>query len=546
MRGDLVSRPIGDVMLEAERLVKAGVKELLVISQDTSAYGVDLKYATGFWGGKPVKTRFDDLARALGALGVWVRLHYVYPYPARRQRDPADGRGQGAAVPRHPVPARQPARAASCMKRPAHAENTLERIHRWREICPDITLRSTFIVGFPGETEDGLRGAARLAATRRSSIASAASSTRRSRARPRTRCPIRCRTTSSRNARSASWNAPPTISARKARGQGRPDACACSSTRSTTTSRSRARAPMRRRSTASCASRGPASCRPATGRTSRSPRPTPTISPAKVCVSTQTSAGPRRCIRSRCDLGALSPCARRLGGGALLSRWWSWQPATSHGPVAGPVTSAPGPRSESWRSDPRARRHAALREGDYDVRGARIVLGDIRRAVLRNAAVPQATGRIRRVLDCADRRRLPTCGTTVSTPRTTTSRRCSRSRADLRGARRSTPAEQADLELLATDAMVLALYHLYGGKVDPVKLSTQWNYPARPHHGRRRGRSADRRASTPGRSARRSHAARPQHVWYQRGRERLREYRAHRGGRRLVADPGRPDAASPA
>jgi ribosomal protein S12 methylthiotransferase len=153
MRGDLMSRPIGDVMGEAERLVNAGVKELLVISQDTSAYGVDLKYATGFWGGKPVKARFQELAHALGSLGAWVRLHYVYPYPHVDDVIPlmADGR----VLPYLDVPFQHGSpRILRLMKRPAHAENTLERIHRWREICPDITLRSTFIVGFPGETED--------------------------------------------------------------------------------------------------------------------------------------------------------------------------------------------------------------------------------------------------------------------------------------------------------------------------------------------------------------------------------------------------------
>ena len=152
MRGDLASRPIGEVMLEAERLVKAGVKELLVISQDTSAYGVDLRYATGFWGGKPVKARFEDLARSLGSLGAWVRLHYVYPYP--HVDDVIPLMAEGKVLPYLDVPFQHGSpRILKLMKRPAHAENTLERIHRWREICPDITLRSTFIVGFPGETE---------------------------------------------------------------------------------------------------------------------------------------------------------------------------------------------------------------------------------------------------------------------------------------------------------------------------------------------------------------------------------------------------------
>ena len=128
MRGDLASRPIGDVMLEAERLVKAGVKELLVISQDTSAYGVDLKYATGFWGGKPVKARFDDLARALGSLGAWVRMHYVYPYP--HVDDVIPLMAEGKMLPYLDVPFQHGSpRVLKLMKRPAHAENTLERIH---------------------------------------------------------------------------------------------------------------------------------------------------------------------------------------------------------------------------------------------------------------------------------------------------------------------------------------------------------------------------------------------------------------------------------
>jgi ribosomal protein S12 methylthiotransferase len=151
LRGDLASRPIGDVMGEAERLVRAGVKELLVISQDTSAYGADLRYATSFWGGRPLKTRFVELARALGTLGVWVRLHYVYPYPHVDEVIPlmADGK----VLPYLDVPFQHGSpRVLKLMKRPAQAENTLERIAKWRETCPGLTLRSTFIVGFPGET----------------------------------------------------------------------------------------------------------------------------------------------------------------------------------------------------------------------------------------------------------------------------------------------------------------------------------------------------------------------------------------------------------
>jgi len=152
MRGDLASRPIGEVMLEAERLVKAGVKELLVISQDTSAYGADLRYATGFWGGRPVKARFAELARALGSLDAWIRLHYVYPYPHVDEVVPL--MAEGRVLPYLDIPFQHASpRVLKLMKRPAQAENTLQRIRRWREICPEITLRSTFIVGFPGETE---------------------------------------------------------------------------------------------------------------------------------------------------------------------------------------------------------------------------------------------------------------------------------------------------------------------------------------------------------------------------------------------------------
>ncbi|HXR57908.1 MAG TPA: radical SAM protein, partial [Burkholderiales bacterium] len=152
MRGDLVSRPVGDVMKEAENLVRAGVKELLVISQDTSAYGVDVKYRTGFSGGKPVKTRMKDLCEELGKLGVWVRLHYVYPYPHVDEVIPlmADGK----LLPYLDVPFQHASpRILKLMKRPASAEKVLERLRQWRKICPDITVRSTFIVGFPGETE---------------------------------------------------------------------------------------------------------------------------------------------------------------------------------------------------------------------------------------------------------------------------------------------------------------------------------------------------------------------------------------------------------
>ena len=152
-RGDLVSRDVGSVLSEAERLVKAGVKELLVISQDTSAYGVDLKYRTGFWNGRPVKSKFLDLCQALGEMGVWVRLHYVYPYPHVDDVIPLMAEGKIAKYLDIPFQHASP-RVLKLMKRPAHAENVLARIKSWRELCPDLTIRSTFIVGFPGETEE--------------------------------------------------------------------------------------------------------------------------------------------------------------------------------------------------------------------------------------------------------------------------------------------------------------------------------------------------------------------------------------------------------
>ncbi|MEM7257753.1 MAG: 30S ribosomal protein S12 methylthiotransferase RimO [Pseudomonadota bacterium] len=152
MRGRLVSRSAADVMAEAERLVQAGVKELLVISQDTSAYGVDVKYATSFWNGRPVKASMKALCEALSSLGVWVRLHYVYPYPHVDDIIPlmADGK----VLPYLDIPFQHAnPRILKLMKRPAAAERNLDRINAWREVCPDITLRSTFIVGFPGETD---------------------------------------------------------------------------------------------------------------------------------------------------------------------------------------------------------------------------------------------------------------------------------------------------------------------------------------------------------------------------------------------------------
>lgn len=153
LRGDLVSRPIGDVLREAEKLVKAGVKEILVISQDTSAYGLDLKYAESPWQDRQVRTRFLELARELGEMGVWVRMHYVYPYPHVDEVIPL--MAEGKILPYLDIPFQHASPAVlRNMRRPAHQEKTLERIRRWREICPDLAVRSTFIAGFPGETED--------------------------------------------------------------------------------------------------------------------------------------------------------------------------------------------------------------------------------------------------------------------------------------------------------------------------------------------------------------------------------------------------------
>ena len=152
MRGDLVSRPVGDVLDEAQRLARAGVKELLVISQDTSAYGVDVKYRSGFWNGRPVKTRMTELCSALSELDIWVRLHYVYPYPSVDEVIPL--MAQGKILPYLDIPFQHASpRILKAMKRPAFEDKTLARILRWRQECPDLTLRSTFIVGFPGETE---------------------------------------------------------------------------------------------------------------------------------------------------------------------------------------------------------------------------------------------------------------------------------------------------------------------------------------------------------------------------------------------------------
>jgi ribosomal protein S12 methylthiotransferase len=153
LRGDLVSRPAAEVLREAEKLVKAGVKEILVISQDTSAYGIDLKYQPSLWQDREVRTRFFDLARELGELGAWIRLHYVYPYPHVDEVIPlmADGK----ILPYLDIPFQHASPSVlKAMRRPAHQEKTLDRIRKWREACPDLAIRSTFIVGFPGETEE--------------------------------------------------------------------------------------------------------------------------------------------------------------------------------------------------------------------------------------------------------------------------------------------------------------------------------------------------------------------------------------------------------
>ena len=153
LRGDLVSRNVADVMQEAENLVNSGVKELLVISQDTSAYGVDVKYRTDFWGGKPIKTHMTNLSVALSELGAWVRLHYVYPYPHVDEVIPL--MAEGKILPYLDIPLQHASpKILKVMKRPGKIDKTIERIKNWRTICPDITLRSTFIVGFPGETDD--------------------------------------------------------------------------------------------------------------------------------------------------------------------------------------------------------------------------------------------------------------------------------------------------------------------------------------------------------------------------------------------------------
>ncbi len=153
LRGRLVSRSVGEILQEAENLVAAGIKEILVISQDTSAYGSDIKYRTGFWQGRPIKSHIQQLAEALGELGIWVRLHYLYPYPHVDNLIPL--MAEGKILPYLDIPMQHASpKILKAMRRPAHAEKMLERIQKWRDVCPELTIRSTFIVGFPGETEE--------------------------------------------------------------------------------------------------------------------------------------------------------------------------------------------------------------------------------------------------------------------------------------------------------------------------------------------------------------------------------------------------------
>ena len=253
MRGDLASRPIDQVLNEAIRLRNAGVRELLVISQDTSAYGADLRYRPATWGSREIPSRFIDLARELGEVGPWVRLHYVYPYPHVDEVIPLMAAGK--VLPYLDIPFQHGSpRVLKLMRRPAHAENTLERIRRWRSELPQLTLRSTFIVGFPGETEEDFRilldwleeaELDRVGCFRYSPVEGAAAN-----ALPD---PVPDEVKEER------WHrfmqAQQKISARRlARASG--GACACWWMRSTATRRSRAAKPTRRRSTASCAIRG--------------------------------------------------------------------------------------------------------------------------------------------------------------------------------------------------------------------------------------------------------------------------------------------------
>ncbi len=210
MRGDLVSRPVGDVLSEAKALFEGGVKELLVISQDTSAYGVDVKYRTGFWDGKPVKTRMLELVRTLGEIaepyGAWVRLHYVYPYPSVDEVIPL--MASGKVLPYLDVPLQHShPDVLRRMKRPASGEKNLERIARWREVCPELVIRSTFIAGFPARRKRS-SSICSTSSAKRASIARAALPTARSRAPPPTTSPACCQRPSARRAARASWKWP--------------------------------------------------------------------------------------------------------------------------------------------------------------------------------------------------------------------------------------------------------------------------------------------------------------------------------------------------
>ncbi|MBB3332667.1 ribosomal protein S12 methylthiotransferase [Halomonas campaniensis] len=250
MRGKLVSRPVGEVLSEAEGLKRAGVKELLVISQDTSAYGVDLKYRTGFWNGRPVKTRMTELCEALSELGIWVRLHYVYPYPHVDELIPL--MAEGKLLPYLDIPFQHASpMVLKAMKRPAFEDRTLERIKRWRALCPELTIRSTFIVGFPGETEEDFQTLLDWLTEAQLDRVGCFQYSPWTAHRPTTWTLNRCRTTLSRNAGSASW---PTSSRSQPPGC-RPRSAArsrCWSTRSPTKAPSAAATPTPRRLTAWC------------------------------------------------------------------------------------------------------------------------------------------------------------------------------------------------------------------------------------------------------------------------------------------------------
>jgi ribosomal protein S12 methylthiotransferase len=248
MRGLLVSRSIDDVLREGEKLARAGVKELLVISQDTSAYGVDLRYREAEWRGRKYQTRFLDLAKGLGELGIWVRMHYVYPYP--HVDDVIPLMAERKVLPYLDIPFQHGSPAVlKRMKRPGMVEKTLNRINAWRAVCPDLTIRSTFIVGFPGETGRSSRNCW-PGWTRHNSTAWARSSTRRWKARPRTTSPRTCRMTSRRNAWRVSCGSP-RPSARPGWRTRWASGCRCWSTLTTAILPSRAAWPTRPKSTAS-------------------------------------------------------------------------------------------------------------------------------------------------------------------------------------------------------------------------------------------------------------------------------------------------------